>query len=256
MNRLHILCALLTIILLGASAYFYFLYSGTLMDFSGENVTENTIAISEPETESGLISHNRVEPYVPISPTAVRNGDLTVVTDPEVGIVFEYPADWGPLSVKDERGTCSGQVAKSDPCNQRTYSFDQIAGGIFMSAQTGLSRNYPVGRGPYWGDSAAKLTSEFIYGPYPPGSVSLWKSGSTLMISNSGLSIRKLIDTNYITSGDEPGRVVTFYHLSQPERPYQGILLTQERLTDDTNSNIGRLFEEVLVKSLKEIPTN
>jgi hypothetical protein len=110
--------------------------------------------------ESELRQCKSANTVVPQSTIEVKQNALTPFSDPDTGVSFTYPSQWGEVTVHDERGECDESL--KDPCNMRTYSFDELVeGGIFLVMETSGHEESPLPRGGFWGDDIGAVTSSF-----------------------------------------------------------------------------------------------
>ena len=91
-------------------------------------------------------------------------GLLREFADPETGVRFSYPVEWGAISSSNEPGDCpSGYDA--DSCLLRMYSVQDPGTGqsaVFLVAATAGHGEYPVGRGAFWGDLVHRQSDDFV----------------------------------------------------------------------------------------------
>lgn len=82
------------------------------------------------------------------------SGLLRSYRDAVAGIEFQYPVEWGVVSVGTEEGECPAQFT-TDDCSMRTYSVQDPASGqsaVFLVTATAGHGQYPMPRGAFWGD--------------------------------------------------------------------------------------------------------
>ena len=81
-------------------------------------------------------------------------GLLRSYRDAVASIEFQYPVEWGVVSVGVEEGECAADFV-ADDCAMRTYSVQDPASGqsaVFLVTANAGHGQYPLPRGAFWGD--------------------------------------------------------------------------------------------------------
>jgi hypothetical protein len=231
-----ILFGILVVAVVG-SAYAWWQSSQT--PTTGESAEEGSIIPPVFYTEPEMAI--KAEGRIPQPLYWYVEGDLAYVTDPEVGISFQYPSSWGRLTTEDENGLCQ-TFTNEEPCNQRIYVFADLKyAGIFLVAETRGHQEAPIGRGGFWGDSAGAITPEYL-------TSCLWDETCTTIVNKNGVKIGKF--STVYAPYDEPDKTVDdFYIVHSSRSPYYGLMFSVERIKD-TNASIGRDFENTVIQSL------
>lgn len=165
-------------------------------------------------------------------------GKTQTYRDEVLGIMFEYPAAWGEITVGDEKGWCPADYSE-DECNFRTLLFkDAYTAGTFLAAETRGHHNNPVGRGGFWGDLAGNISAEYV-------AECESTERCTIMKNNNGLSFA-------LYAADPPPEEMGYrperYYIFNPNNQYYGIVLSSHRL-DSASSENNRLFKETVIDS-------
>jgi len=171
-----------------------------------------------------------------------NNMNLRTYQDSELGFAFEYPADWGKVSVGNESGNCpSGYV--TDDCNFRTLLLrDVYSAGLFLSAETKGHRDYPIGRGAFWGDHAGAISSDYL-------SRCETSEKCQVFINDNGVYFA-LYEAN--PPPEEMGYQPERYYIYNPNSQYYGVILSSHRLNSPLIDN-SKLFRETIIDSFRFI---
>jgi hypothetical protein len=160
--------------------------------------------------------------------------------DETLGLTFDYPSDWGEVTVNDEKGRCSQDYALDD-CNFRTLIFKDISSqAIFLSAETKGHQDNPIGRGAFWGDVAGSITSDYLS--------SCEQRNNCSIVKNSN-------DVSFIVyeanpPPEEMGYQPERYYVHNPDNQYYGLVLSSHRINSQSPEN-NRMFKEIVIDSFK-----
>jgi hypothetical protein len=134
------------------------------LGFWGGRLFEQALAIHSGEScetcENRLWQCERAKVVESRSDVETKEEAFKTFSDQDTGVSFTYPSAWGEVTIQNERGECAESL--QDPCNMRTYSFeDLVEGGVFLVMETHGHEENPVGRGAFWGDDIGSITETF-----------------------------------------------------------------------------------------------
>jgi len=166
--------------------------------------------------------------------------NIKTFRDETLGLTFDYPSDWGEVTVNDERGSCSQDYALDD-CNFRSLLFKDISSqAIFLSAETKGHQDNPIGRGAFWGDMAGSITFNYL-------SLCEQRNNCSIVKNSNGVAfIMYEADPPPEEMGYQPER----YYVHNPDSQYYGLVLSSHRINSQSPEN-NRMFKEILINSFK-----
>lgn len=166
-----------------------------------------------------------------------------IFSDPDTGVSFTYPPQWGEVTVNNERGECAESL--KDPCNMRTYSFEDLAaGGVFLVMETSGHEESPLPRGGFWGDDIGGITASFADDCSQDTSCVLFSNDNDVIFAKRTAEV---FDWNM--EGDSAPLEV-MYDTYSDKGSYYGVRLSPLGIKDAGDSVVQE-FETTVVASLK-----
>ncbi len=186
---------------------------------------------------------------VTVEPTVELEAGWELYTDTTLGIQFEYPSAWGPITVDDEMGIALSTFDLEDGLTPDDMIRDEdgevIYDGIYNralsfsglgSVKTFLVANNDdvgiLGRGGYWGDRSAGFNTE--------AGVEIYcnESESCEMLSNeNGVSIAHV----FYAESDIYGQIFTDideYAVFHPDHLFGGLVISSQFLGTEYASDL------------------
>lgn len=204
---------------------------------------------------SGLIGQppSRVCPEKPQEIVYVSGEEGSIITEGRkntylhnaLRLTFDYPAEWGPVTIREEMGTdpTGREIIAGLMLYFRDMS-EQSGGGLFMHA------NFPNAdlssrRLDYWGTDAVRISSVYDLKEWCEG-----KGSCNLFTNSNGVDIVK----QKINPGGTEGKSsFDVHYLYNPNGGYSGVALSSERLDPKFGAaNLQNGFEE-LVDSIRVV---
>lgn len=156
-----------------------------------------------------------------------KNSGLQQFKNDDLKLSFDYPKEWGEISIKNEPDHISLAIDLD----------------VFLGADNGGDS---MGRGGYWGDEAVLITDQNYVNNFCNGKVDC-----QIMTNKSGIIFareKKLFDS----LSDQNQRDSIFYYIFNPKSKFRGIILSDEGLI---NMNIESIESKIdsLVDSIEFI---
>jgi hypothetical protein len=159
------------------------------------------------------------------------SSELSEFIDRRTGISFNYPTEFGPVTVRDM-------------CNQDyfSYSFEGLENDPIFMTVTNTSKYECGGRGSFWGDGVMQVNSDYQ-------SDCMQKQTCSVLVNKQDVSFAKDRDSHF-DWGTDPTPVNHIYDTYTTNNTYSSVRLSSIRLSD----NLKQEFEDVVVDSLQFLP--